>query len=227
MNIMKEKHIELSVEELETLCTLYIECKLSVLEETELYYVLLKTDKNSALINEIRTIMGIERKIAISQPMNIRKKPFYKQFYFYGVAATLIGIILSVFIPMVKDMLVADHPTILAQKIDEDLASKPLDEEKSRPGFIPETQNGLKTNNESNVLALSKNSIKSSESQAKESKSELNNYDDYVEITNENEATIILQNVNEKITAILEKGINAQNKMPDIDEKINNLLNKI
>ena len=34
---MKDKNIELSVGELETLCNLYIECKLSVLEETELY----------------------------------------------------------------------------------------------------------------------------------------------------------------------------------------------
>ena len=86
---MRDKEIKLSVGELETLCNLYIECNLSVLEETELYYVLLKTDKKSELINETRAIMGMEQKIAGSIPTTVSKKPFYNRFAFYGVAACL------------------------------------------------------------------------------------------------------------------------------------------
>lgn len=93
---MKKKDIDLSVEELEVLCHLYIECTLSVLEETELYYVLLKTDKDSALISEVRTMMGIERKIAASR-LNIRKKQFYRKIASYGAAATLALIVMLSF----------------------------------------------------------------------------------------------------------------------------------
>ena len=92
--------MELSVGELETLCNLYIECKLSVLEETELYYVLLKTDKNSALINEAKAIMGIERKIAYSKPTTHRKKPFYKGFTFYGATACL-ALVIAISVPKI------------------------------------------------------------------------------------------------------------------------------
>ena len=97
---MKDKDIELSVKDIETLCNLYIECKLSVLEETELYYVLLKTDKNSALINETRSIMGVERKIAELKPTTIPKKPFYKRFAFYAAAACL-AFVIALSVPII------------------------------------------------------------------------------------------------------------------------------
>ena len=96
---MKDKDIELSVGELETLCNLYIECKLTVLEETELYYVLIKTDKDSALINETKAIMGMERKIADSKPIIISKKPFYKRFAFY-VAAACLALVIALSVPL-------------------------------------------------------------------------------------------------------------------------------
>lgn len=97
---MKDKDVELSVKELETLCTLYIECKMSVLEETELYYVLLKTDKESTIINETKEIMGLERKFIYSRPRVIPKKPFYKRIAFYGVAAS-IALVITLSIPLI------------------------------------------------------------------------------------------------------------------------------
>ena len=97
---MKDKNIELSIGELETLCNLYIECKLSVLEETELYYVLLKTDNDSALINETRSIMGLEQKNADCKPPIVSKKPFYKRFVFYGAAACL-ALVIGLSVPVI------------------------------------------------------------------------------------------------------------------------------
>ena len=83
-----DKEIKLSVEELETLCYLYIDCKLSVLEETELYYVLLKTDKDSSLIKETKAIMGIERKTA-SRPVMYPKFVFYRAIAVFALMALL------------------------------------------------------------------------------------------------------------------------------------------
>lgn len=217
---MKDKNIKLSVEELETLCNLYIDCKLSVLEETELYYVLLMTDIDSTLINETRTIMGIERKLAHTPKPAVGKVPFYKRFVYYGAAAVLFGIILSVFMPSVEDKSVIQPPA-LAQNHD-------TDKETSQ-----ESRNGIQKHNEAGEMTLSMKPTKTeafkktADFNKNEPERELNLHDEYIEITDENEAAVILKNVDTKIAAILEKGINAQNKMNDIDEKINNLLNKI
>ena len=56
---MKENQIHLSLEEAERLCGLYMECRLSLLEETELQYVLGKLDYSSPVIDEARTLMDI------------------------------------------------------------------------------------------------------------------------------------------------------------------------
>ena len=53
----------MTVEEAEQLCRLYMDCQLSVLEETELEYVLMKSELDSPLINETRTLMGISRSV--------------------------------------------------------------------------------------------------------------------------------------------------------------------
>lgn len=56
---MKENQTHLSLEETERLCRLYMECRLSLLEETELQYVLGKLEYSSPIINEAKTIMDI------------------------------------------------------------------------------------------------------------------------------------------------------------------------
>ena len=60
---MKEKTKHITVEEAEQLCRLYMDCQLSVLEETELEYVLMNSGLDSPLINETRALMGISRSV--------------------------------------------------------------------------------------------------------------------------------------------------------------------
>ena len=57
----QDRHI--TVEEAEQLCRLYMDCQLSVLEETELEYVLMQTDLDSPLLRETRALMGISRSV--------------------------------------------------------------------------------------------------------------------------------------------------------------------
>lgn len=55
---MKEQDIKLTLQETEQLCRLYMDCRLSVLEETELQYVLGKLPYSSPCIDEVRMLMG-------------------------------------------------------------------------------------------------------------------------------------------------------------------------
>lgn len=59
---MKEHDIKLTLQETEQLCRLYMDCKLSVLEETELQYVLGKLPYSSPCIDEVRMLMGLSLK---------------------------------------------------------------------------------------------------------------------------------------------------------------------
>ena len=51
------------MEEAEQLCRLYMDCQLSVLEETELEYVLMQSELDSPLLHETRALMGISRSV--------------------------------------------------------------------------------------------------------------------------------------------------------------------
>jgi hypothetical protein len=62
---MKEHDIKLTLQETEQLCRLYMDCKLSVLEETELQYVLGKLPYSSPCIDEVRMLMGLSLKRSI------------------------------------------------------------------------------------------------------------------------------------------------------------------
>ena len=65
---MKQYTRHITVEEAEQLCRLYIDCQLSVLEETELEYVLMQSGLDSPLISETRTMMGISRSVNFQMP---------------------------------------------------------------------------------------------------------------------------------------------------------------
>ena len=67
---MKKDDNILTLQELEQLCRLYMECRLSVLEETELQYVLSKTLMSSRIIDDTRILMGLASGVA----PNIKKK---------------------------------------------------------------------------------------------------------------------------------------------------------
>lgn len=56
---MKEQDPKLTIQETEQLCRLYMNCRLSVLEETELQYVLGKLPYSSPCIDEARMLMGL------------------------------------------------------------------------------------------------------------------------------------------------------------------------
>ncbi len=51
------------MEDAEQLCRLYMDCQLSVLEETELEYVLMQSELDSPLLRETRALMGISRSV--------------------------------------------------------------------------------------------------------------------------------------------------------------------
>ena len=58
---MKHPENQFTIEEVEKLCQLYQECQLSILEETELEYVLMQSDFDSPLINDTKELMAVSR----------------------------------------------------------------------------------------------------------------------------------------------------------------------
>lgn len=56
---MKEHDVKLTLQETEQLCRLYMDCRLTVLEETELQYVLGRIPYSSPCIDEVRMLMGV------------------------------------------------------------------------------------------------------------------------------------------------------------------------
>lgn len=74
---MKEQDNILTLQETEQLCRLYMDCKLTVMEETELQYVLGKLPYSSPCIDETRLLMGIVSKTGLNKPIK-RKSRFLK-----------------------------------------------------------------------------------------------------------------------------------------------------
>ena len=60
---MKQNAKHITMEEAEQLCRLYMDCQLSVLEETELEYVLMQSELDSPLLRETRALMGLSRSV--------------------------------------------------------------------------------------------------------------------------------------------------------------------
>ena len=63
---MKQTLEQISIEEAERLCQLYMDCQLSVLEETELEFVLSQAELDSPVIRDTRELMGISRSVKFS-----------------------------------------------------------------------------------------------------------------------------------------------------------------
>lgn len=86
---MKEHDVKLTLQETEQLCRLYMDCRLTVLEETELQYVLGKLPYSSPCIDEVRMLMGVS-----SIPMNVkadskRKIEWLNRKMVIGIAASI------------------------------------------------------------------------------------------------------------------------------------------
>lgn len=96
---MKTDELNMTVDELDELCRLYMDCKLSVLEEKELEYVLSQTSLTSISIQEVRNLMDIQvTPIRSSKPARARLNWNWRMFS--GIAASL-AIIISVAICLV------------------------------------------------------------------------------------------------------------------------------
>ena len=86
---MKQDTRHITIEEAEQLCRLYMDCQLSVLEETELEYVLMQSELDSPLLSETRALMGISRSVHLQ----IKKKRLFATWGWRAAAcvAILIG----------------------------------------------------------------------------------------------------------------------------------------
>lgn len=91
---MKTDELNITVAELDELCRLYMDCKLSVMEEKELEYVLSKTSTTSPTIDEVRHLLGVH-KLPTSSLKPATTKRIWNWRLFSGIAAS-IALILSV-----------------------------------------------------------------------------------------------------------------------------------
>ncbi len=89
---MNEQNNKLTLQETEQLCEFFMDCKLSVLQENELRYVLSQIDYHSPLIDDTRALMGIELS-AFDKPVpkSSRKRKSWetKKITYFSVAASL------------------------------------------------------------------------------------------------------------------------------------------
>lgn len=79
--------MKLSLQETEQLCRLYMDCRLSVLEETELQYVLGKLPYSSPCIDEVRMLMGLQISQKALKPTKIKTR-FWRGRYVVSIAAS-------------------------------------------------------------------------------------------------------------------------------------------
>lgn len=79
----------LSKRELESLCNRFMKCELTRLEEKELEYILLNTEADSRLIQETKTIMGIENILSLNKPIKIKKKYHRRLKYSLRIASVI------------------------------------------------------------------------------------------------------------------------------------------
>ena len=86
---MKQEARHMTVEEAEQLSRLYMACQLSVLEETELEYVLMQSELDSPLLSETRALMGISRSV------NLRAKKKRFNVTWGWLAAACVAIIIG------------------------------------------------------------------------------------------------------------------------------------
>lgn len=81
-----------TIDEIEKLCQLYLDCKMTVLEESELGYVLLQSNCDSLLINETKELM------AVSMSLKLKPEKQSKAILTWAMrAAACVTIMLGIF----------------------------------------------------------------------------------------------------------------------------------
>ncbi len=101
---MKQHDVKLTLQETEQLCRLYMDCQLTVLEETELQYVLGKMPYSSPCIDEARMLMGV------SITMNVKGSSKKRSTWFNRKIA--IGIAASVTILFAGGLALFNNPAV-------------------------------------------------------------------------------------------------------------------
>ena len=98
-----EKDKYLSMDEIEQLCRLYMECRLSIMEEAELNYVLGFLPYTSPIIDEVRALLNISLSCEMGETGDpkthfLNKRKNVKRKLFFAVASFLL--LISVGIPI-------------------------------------------------------------------------------------------------------------------------------
>lgn len=104
---MKEHDVKLTLQETEQLCRLYMDCQLTVLEETELQYVLGKIPYSSPCIDEVRMLMGVSIPMKSKESSKKRFKWFNRKTAI-GIAAS-VTILLAIGVPLFNSRTVNDN----------------------------------------------------------------------------------------------------------------------
>ncbi len=84
---MKTDELNLTIKELDELCQLYMDGRLSVLEEKELEYILCRSSLTSPSIADVKALMNIQ---LLPRPKKaMRKKRLWNWKYVTGIAASI------------------------------------------------------------------------------------------------------------------------------------------
>lgn len=106
---MKETEQILTIKEVEQLCRLYLECKLSLLEESELLYILTALPYSTPLIDEVKVIMGLQIEDAKTKLKIPPKKKWWNKAELYQIAASISIFVLSIAFVSNPDTTIKDN----------------------------------------------------------------------------------------------------------------------
>ncbi len=104
---MKEHDVKLTLQETEQLCRLYMDCQLTVLEETELQYVLGEMPYSSPCIDEVRMLMGVAIPMTVKESSKKRFTWFNRKIAI-GIAAS-VTILLAAGVAIFNNQAVNDN----------------------------------------------------------------------------------------------------------------------
>ena len=104
---MKEHDVKLTLQETEQLCRMYMDCRLTVLEEAELQYVLGKMPYSSPCIDEVRMLMGVAIPMTVKESSKKRFTWFNPKFAI-GIAAS-VTILLAIGVALFNSRTVNDN----------------------------------------------------------------------------------------------------------------------
>lgn len=152
---MNQTHT-LSLEEAEKLCRLFMDCRLSALEEAELEFVLLHADFDSPVIRETKEVMAVSRHVKFKEAGKIRKPPFSRNVsaWTFGTAAAAI---LMACVAIFRDIAYRspDDPTCIAyvagRQADNETAQKTAEADVARMERFMRTVTAQKAAEEAKV----------------------------------------------------------------------------